>query len=68
MSWFTRMLRRGEHPDRRERACTHVNLTARWDNSEDVGNSAKASGYACIACGDMFKPEEVEALGGPPAV
>lgn len=47
--------------------CGHLNLTARWDDTADVGNEEKAAGYSCIACGEGFTPEQAQAMGRTPA-
>ena len=65
MGWLTRIFRRGDREEAvRQAACAHVNLSARWDDPEHLGDEEKASGYACIACGQQFTLEEAQALGG----
>ncbi len=68
MSWLTRVFRRGDSEEAVQQAsCAHANLTARWDDPQDVGSEEKASGYSCIACGETFTREEAQAMGGTPA-
>ena len=67
MAWLKSIFRRC--PDdsvEREVSCSHMNLTARWDDPADVGNSEKASGYDCIACGENFSVQQPEAMGRTP--
>jgi transposase-like protein len=48
----------------RQAACAHTNLTARWDDAQDVGKAEKTSRYACVSCGEMFTRDEAQTLGG----
>ncbi|MDP6606186.1 MAG: hypothetical protein QF664_08030 [Dehalococcoidia bacterium] len=65
MSWLTRVLRRGDRREEvRQAACAHTNLTARWDDAQDVGKAEKTSRYACVSCGEMFTRDEAQTLGG----
>lgn len=67
MAWLKSIFRRGpEDSVEREVSCSHMNLTARWDDPADVGNSEKASGYDCIACGENFSVQQAEAMGRTP--
>ncbi len=69
MSWFTQLFRKGDGEETVEQAaCRHLNLTPRWDDPADVGKMEKASGYACVACGQTLTREEAQATGGTPAV
>ena len=45
-------------PHVEEPSCAHTMLTARWENPNDMGNEAKASGFTCAACGATFSPDE----------
>ncbi len=66
MSWLKNMFRRDSTEDEEpepEVACTHMNLTAKWDEAADVGDADKATGYSCIACNESFTIEQAQALG-----
>lgn len=43
-------------------ACPHVTLVPRWDNVEDMGIEARATGFTCDACQVSFTPAEASAL------
>ena len=64
MSLLDRLFRRGKTPEVEvERApCPHTIVTARWDSVADMGDDSKAVGFACVACGRDFTPEEGERL------
>lgn len=38
--------------------CVHTALTARWNDVHEMGDEAKATGWFCEACHEMFSPEE----------
>lgn len=42
----------GEQPEAKR--CPHLILVPTWDNSEDMGNEAKATGYRCYACANAL--------------
>lgn len=69
MAWLKSLFGRGgaDETAEREVECSHMNLTARWDDPADVGNEQKAVGYNCIACSESFTIEQAEAMGRTPA-
>jgi hypothetical protein len=42
--------------------CPHTTMTPRWDSADDIGHMDRATGFRCEGCGQMFSPEEAEAL------
>ena len=59
MSWFKR---KTEDDDTATAPCVHGVLVARWEQLDDIGIEARASGYTCEACGAAFTPWEARRL------
>ena len=65
MSVLGKLLHRGDSDQSEATAtidCAHTTLVPRWDFASDMGNEAKASGYACTACQQTFTVAEGRAL------
>lgn len=51
----------GHHEDKTDDVhveCPHTALTARWDTSEDIGKTDRATGFRCESCGATFSGDE----------
>ena len=40
--------------------CSHLALTPRWDNLEDMGKEDRATAYVCDACHVSLSPADAE--------
>ncbi len=65
MGILDRLFRRGQTTGPEEAVetptCAHIALTARWENTQDMGDESKASSFIC-SCGETFTPEEAAQL------